>query len=823
MSARRMIWRWNLRMLRREWRQLAVIAALIAVSVGFGVAAVLTAFNLTPPPERTYGGGAALATTTGDATEQRAAFEQRFEPIGVIESATVAVPGSIDRLDLRVQSPEDTVAAPLIALVDGRWPDRAEAAVTSGVAARFDVSIGGTIELAGQRLPVVGLVENPTDLDDEFALLWSFDGLDIEPASVTSSFLIDAPISEIEAASVGPIGVDDPGEGVPSLRTLAALAMSVVVAIAMLQVALLAGVGFAVLGRRRSRQYGLLAATGATPRQIEQAAAASGLVTGVVGSAIGLGLGLTVVVIAVQGMEELVRHRIDLMLPWWGIVPGVLLGIGAATISAWWPSRALSRQSIVEILAAGRPARRSIRRSTVIGAGVSVAGVLALLVGVGRESIGLSVPGVIASFLGTLLLAPAVVQFVGWQSTGMPLASRIAGRAIARQQGRSAAVIAAVAVALGIAMGLATVTAAIDQRAASRPGNLPDNIAIAWLDTTPEGSFVVPAAVDPDVIRRTAEQLAEQSPDLAVVPIEVAVRPDAERITTPFVRAGTAAGVVPELVLRPADPAADEVLGFGDVDAAGNEVVFTGHLLWVATLEMLRAWELPGLPVDEVLVLAPWPDAVLLGERETPPAGYTPLRIEPGLPAFTSAARTFITPAAVEAGGMQRVTVGWLLIGEGAFSDTARNGLRESVQGLVVTEFRDPASSTGWVRTVGVLAAAAVGLVILIAAVGLARMESVSDMRLLATIGATDRTRRSIAASTAVLLGLAGVALAIPIGFLPQVAMVVQADGDFSFTVPWVQLLLVVVLFPLLGGLVALPGSTGLEIDRAAGRHRPDR
>ena len=57
-------------------------------------------------------------------------------------------------------------------MLDGRYPTAPEeVALTDGAASALSARIGDRVELAGVSRTVVGRVENPDDLDDEFALL----------------------------------------------------------------------------------------------------------------------------------------------------------------------------------------------------------------------------------------------------------------------------------------------------------------------------------------------------------------------------------------------------------------------------------------------------------------------------------------------------------------------------------------------------------------------------------------------------------------------------------------------------------------------------
>src|SRR6202035_2688865 len=99
-------------------------------------------------------------------------LEGRFGPVDIIENQTVAVPGSVDTYQLRSQSPTGSFGRPMLSLVAGRYPTGPDqVAVTDGLASTFSLHIGGVWRQAGTDQRVVGVVENPESLLDEFALV----------------------------------------------------------------------------------------------------------------------------------------------------------------------------------------------------------------------------------------------------------------------------------------------------------------------------------------------------------------------------------------------------------------------------------------------------------------------------------------------------------------------------------------------------------------------------------------------------------------------------------------------------------------------------
>ena len=84
----------------------------------------------------------------------------------------VAVPGSVATVDLRDQAPGGTFDHATLRLDSGRYPTGpGEVAVTSGIAKQLGLRIGSTWTANGTSRQVVGIVENPLNLLDEFALV----------------------------------------------------------------------------------------------------------------------------------------------------------------------------------------------------------------------------------------------------------------------------------------------------------------------------------------------------------------------------------------------------------------------------------------------------------------------------------------------------------------------------------------------------------------------------------------------------------------------------------------------------------------------------
>lgn len=174
--ARRAVVRWAWRLFRREWRQQVVVLALLAVVVAAAVAGMSAVYNVVPArAQATFGSaGYRLEIDGSDPAALEAGVDAArswFGTLDVIGRRELQLPGLSDAVELRMQDPTGVYGAAVLSLVDGRYPsDAHEVAVTDVIAADLRLGIGDGLELDGTQHRVVGVVENPHDLDDEFVL-----------------------------------------------------------------------------------------------------------------------------------------------------------------------------------------------------------------------------------------------------------------------------------------------------------------------------------------------------------------------------------------------------------------------------------------------------------------------------------------------------------------------------------------------------------------------------------------------------------------------------------------------------------------------------
>ncbi len=346
----------------------------------------------------------------------------------------------------------------------------------------FRLKLGSTWTVNGHTVHVVGTVENPKNLQDDFALVAP--GQITQPSSVT---LLANSSGQSQVQTFRPAGVtgiastDSTGAAQRRLQSLLVLVLST---IGMVFVGLLSVAGFTVMAQRRMRALGMIGAIGATDRQVRLVMLSNGAVVGVVGGVIGTVLGLAAWFGFRPAFEHLVGHRIDAWnVQWWAVAVDALLAVITALVAAWWPARSVARTPIVAALS-GRPAKPQPAHRFAAAGCVLLAAGFGLLVWAHRDNTTiLVVSGIVATVAGMLLIAPLGIRLAGIAARRSPIAVRLALRDLARYQARSGAALAAVSLAVGIAATIAVTAAAqsAQQRTLSG-GNLPPNQLIAWVD-----------------------------------------------------------------------------------------------------------------------------------------------------------------------------------------------------------------------------------------------------------------------------------------------------------------------------------------------------
>jgi putative ABC transport system permease protein len=412
-------------------------------------------------------GAKSLVLATGLAAARR-----WFRTTEAIGHRSIPAPGGVENVDFRAQKPGGPYAGELLALRKGQYPvGPGQVAVTDGVADLLGVRLGSTLALDGRRRTVVGIVEDPRDLGDEFAL--------VTPASAGAPdrvvLLVDASDETIGSfadryprgkAALG--GIAEQGNDAPPET----LALFSVVTVFLILASLIAAAGFAVVAQRRLRHLGMLSAIGATQKHVRIVLVTNGALVGTLAALVGTAVGVGLWVIVAPTLESAIGHRVDrLALPWGVIAMTILLAILGATVAAWWPGRTVARVPVLSALSGRPPKPRPAHHAAVAAAALIGVGIVCLALS-NRERKALIVAGIVTTIIGCLLLGPLAIRIFSRLAGRVSIAPRLALRDLVRYQARSGAALAAITLALGIAATVVIVASAEHAKKAAEPENL---------------------------------------------------------------------------------------------------------------------------------------------------------------------------------------------------------------------------------------------------------------------------------------------------------------------------------------------------------------
>ena len=178
-----------------------------------------------------------------------------------------------------------------------------------------------------------------------------------------------------------------------------------------------------------------------------------------------------------------------------------------------------------------------------------------------------------------------------------------------------------------------------------------------------------------------------------------------------------------------------------------------------------------------------------------------------------------VTPAGATALGLQNHRTGGVLSAGAPISTATQARLEESVRGVSNTAhvFTERGFIESFTLPLVGLAVVAVLIVLIgtLTATGLALADSRPDLATLAAVGARPRTRRTMAAAQALVIGLLGAATGVALGLVPGIAAAhpltagavsVAGGPDRSgavVAIPWTLLLVVAVAVPLVAAAAA--------------------
>ncbi|MGW4811411.1 FtsX-like permease family protein [Kitasatospora cineracea] len=573
-------------------------------------------------------------------------------------------------------------------------------------------------------------------------------------------------------------------------------------AMALLEVALLAGPAFAVGARRARRQLALLGAAGGRPGHVRAVVLGGGLVLGAIGAAAGSVLGATLVAVLRPWLEEWGGSRFgQLTLRPTELLLIAAVGVVTALLAALLPALQAGRREVLAGLTDHDPVRRTSRWTPLLGLAAVLAGAALALYGAVAGQVGgppvlaglstrsLSVlGGAVLAELGLLLFTPLLIALLGRLSGRLPVGPRLALRDAARHRARTAPAVAAVlaAVAGAVAVGVHASGAEVQDRAAYRMEQ-PAGAVRLVLNGNEKAMPQLRAALPQDLPdlgeRADLYQAAYVFCDNCwgrVYAKGGTARYGTGDATSPLV-VGDAAVLHNLLALR--DQRADDALLAGKAVVTDPAYLHDGQ----AVLTMQGA----GGQVREQRI-----DAVLV-ER---PAGqrYAPMVVAPdtiralGL-TVQPAGAIWLPATPVDKRAEQRgaATVARL-------APRAEFGVERGFK---------PKDSTVRIALSGFAALVVLGAAVVSTA--LAAADARRERALLSAIGARPRTRRTVAGLQAGLIALLGALLGTVSGFVPAFALLrsraagVPGGPAVSLAdAPWATIALLALGLPLLAGLL---------------------
>jgi putative ABC transport system permease protein len=774
--ARRAVIRWGWRLFRREWRQQLLVLGLLTVAVAATIwgASVVTNSQI-PPGYPTFGTGAVRVTLPG--SDPRLAVDiatitGRWGPADLVESQDITT-GARAAVQLRAESPHGHYNSPLLGLVSGTYPaGPGQVALTSQVATRYGAHAGGTWQAAGTTWLVTGIVQDPSNLADQFALVAP--GQIRHPGQVI--MLLGPAAAQELGSDVTVPGVPAASVATPSQQTSGvspAVQVLVVEVFGLAFIGLVSVASFSVMAQRRLRALGMLSAIGATERNLRLVMIVGGLVAGVAASLAGAAGGLAAWFAYAPTVQRDTGHAVDAArLPWWAFAIGIVLAIATSALASRRPAKSMAAVPVVAALS-GRPAPpRAVHRSALPGLIVFAAGLACLASAGGLNGVaGYNGPGssgggqgdtlfllagLVAAITGICLLAPLAISVLGaGAAPRLPVAIRLALRDLVRYRARSGAALAATTFAVFLAMGICVI--------ASIKFDSPLN----WIGPDLSGNQVyIPAQLSPGGPGTAAQPTGAKLAALSTRVNTLAASLHASAV--PLESAGTLYQVGPPAhgvqnftgTVYVATPQLLATYGINASQIAPGTDVLTMRpgLAGLPHMEML--WDIGG--VSDASAPPPNP-----GSSGGPPCALSnhclaspAIATVSNLPSGTAAPNTVLTEYAVSKYHMQAQLFGWLIQARAPLTAAQLRAVRQfgntsGVQVLTATYNPSLADFTDGATALGIV----IALSVLAMSVGLIRSETAPDLRTLTATGASARTRRMITAATAAVLGLLGAIL----------------------------------------------------------------
>ncbi|CAN5346242.1 ABC transporter permease [soil metagenome] len=381
---------------------------------------------------------------------------------------------------------------PAFVLVAGRGPDGpGEIVVEALTLEKSGLAIGDT------TTAVIGADTRQVTITGEvtFGTLFGATAVLVDQASAIAAFAPDGAVASITVTAAPGVGQGELRDAIAEVLPATAQAVTgaqvhdesesaiqqglgffTVFLLAFAGVALFVGAfiivnTFTMLMGQRSRELALLRALGASSRQVLASVLAEVALVGVVGSVLGIGLGLLLARGAEVGIQSLLGVDIGKALPLTVTTTLVSLAVGTlvTVASAVLPARRAARTLPVAAMRADAPPQpRGLRRRGLVGAALVAAGAVVLGVSVGQSDVPwfAAGAGALLAVLGMLVGAPwatrPVVRLIAWPLVRVVGAvARLARENALRVPRRTAATATALMIGLSLVAGIAVLASSV--------------------------------------------------------------------------------------------------------------------------------------------------------------------------------------------------------------------------------------------------------------------------------------------------------------------------------------------------------------------------
>src|SRR6185312_901691 len=275
----------------------------------------------------------------------------------------------------------------------GHYPSGpGQVAVTSGLAQLYRLHVGSTWHVpagsgaeAGRAFTVTGIVEDPSNLLDEFAL--------VAPGQLASPNQVRIFLGEsLDSAAASAAGDVIPKSAAVSTPTpddsilSPATIVLIISVLGLVFIGLVATAAFTVMAQRRQRALGMLSSLGATEADVRFVLIIDGLAAGVAGAVIGAAVAAGAWFWYYPHLETATAHRTDpLALPWAAVIIGLVLAVATSVLAAVWPGRSVSKVPVVAAISGRVEPPQVVGRSLRPGVLFLVGGLFLLFVSGGWD------------------------------------------------------------------------------------------------------------------------------------------------------------------------------------------------------------------------------------------------------------------------------------------------------------------------------------------------------------------------------------------------------------------------------------------------------